>query len=62
MSNRTKWVGVGLFLLGMVFGAHYLRAAVVHHGITGTTAATIVPEELTRSAGELPVTVIDSYF
>jgi len=64
MSNRSKWIGVTLVLLGIAIGSQYVRAAVGHHGLNSTTAATttVSPEELTQAAGVLPVTLIDAYF
>ena len=63
MSKRTKWIGVTVVLLGMAIGSQYVRAAVRHHATIGTTASTTVsPEELTRTAGALPETLVEAYF
>jgi len=63
MTKRTIWLGVALALLAVVVGTQYVRIAVGHSGPTGTTAATVIsPEELTRNAGPMPVTKIESYF
>jgi hypothetical protein len=61
MSKRTKSIAIIIVLLGLAIGAQYVSAALGHRG-TNNAAATISPEELTRAAGALPVTVIDSYF
>ncbi len=62
MSYRIRWFGVTLFVLGMVIGAQYVRAAVGHHGSTTINASAISPEELTLAAGVLTTTEVDSYF
>ena len=61
MSKGTKSIGIIIVLLGLAIGAQYMSAALGHRG-SDSAVATISPEELTRAAGALPVTVIDSYF
>lgn len=72
MSRQTKWVGVVLFLAGMAVGTvtgmavgtPYVLAAVNQHGSSVAVAGTptVSPHELTLAAGQLPVTLIESYF
>ncbi len=59
MSDRIKWISLALILLGVVVGSQFVRAA----GRSGTVAAaSISPDEITRSVKELPIAVPDSLF
>jgi hypothetical protein len=57
MTTRIVWMSLALALLATLMTAQ-LRGAT---GLRGpqTTAISIAPEELTRNAGDLPVTRID---
>jgi len=61
MSSRIAWVGLALALLATVMTTQAMRVSAGHRGAE-TTAVSIAPEEITRNAGELPVTKIDMPF
>jgi hypothetical protein len=61
MLKHSKWIAITLALFAVGVGAQYVRAAGGHHATVGA-ATTISPTDLTRAAGTLPVTLIESYF
>jgi len=60
MSRATLWIAAVLILIGMAASSHYMGTSAARE--PGTTAITISPEEITRTAAPLPTLVLESYF
>jgi hypothetical protein len=60
MSRSTLWIAAALILLGMAASTQYMGQSAARE--PGTTAITISPEEITRTAPPLPTLVLRSYF
>lgn len=61
-ATMIKLIAAGV-LIAVAIGVQYVGAAMGDHTATAASSApSVSPEDVTRAAGPLPVTVIENYF